>query len=111
MTKTSGLSDLINSIGVSSSNKTTASTKANEASLVNRVTSSIMGLLGLKKEDGWTENADGDLTKEVREMRERLKKRNEWGEREVIMTKADWIKLHSGELLEGFAIGRAWKIK
>ncbi len=72
---------------------------------------SIMGLLGLKKEDGWTENADGDLTKEVREMRERLKKRNEWGEREVIMTKADWIKLHSQELLEGFAIGRAWKLK
>jgi len=44
---------------------------------------SIMGLLGLKKEDGWTENADGELTKEV------------------IMTKADWIKYHSEELLEG----------
>ena len=35
----------------------------------------------------------GEFKKEVREMRERLKKRNEWGEREVIMTKADWIKI------------------
>jgi len=51
--------------------------------------------------NGWVSIASGwEFKKEVREMRERLKKMNE-EEEEKIMTKADWIKYHSEELLEG----------
>ena len=51
--------------------------------------------------NGWVSIASGwEFKKEVREMRERLKKMNE-EEEEKKMTKADWIKYHSEELLEG----------